>query len=91
MKNQNEMVKVETWALTLNKCESGPLTPVFYYNHIDDTFERKFSMKCAYLGENECIKKEKDLNIFGLEIVKGTMDIPKDTLIDSVMEVITGN
>lgn len=91
MDNQNEMVKVETWTLILTKFESGPVTPIFYYNHIDDIFERKFSIKCAFLGEKECIAKEKELNIFGLESVKGTMDVPKDILIDSIMEVFTGN
>lgn len=86
MEKLNEMVKVETWTLTLTKCESGQLTPIFYYNHVDDIFEREFSMNCAYWVEKECVKKEKELKIYGLEMVKGTMDVPKEHLIDSIME-----
>ncbi|MGE7838029.1 hypothetical protein [Viridibacillus arvi] len=86
MEKLSEMVKVGTWALTLTKCESGTLTPVFYYNHVDDIFERKFSMNCAYWVEKECVKKEKELKIYGLEMVKGTMDVPKEHLIDSIMK-----
>lgn len=84
MENQNEMVKVETWVLGLVNWESSE--PVFYYNTVEDKFERKFNNQCAYLSEKDCEKKEKELNIDGLQVIKGTMDFPKDVLINSIMD-----
>lgn len=80
----DEIVKVESWVLCLIDFESEE--PTFYYNQINDSFERKFSNQCAYWSKDQCEVKENELNIVGLEIVKGTMDVPKDLLIDSIIE-----
>ena len=45
-----------------------------------------FSNQCAYWSREQCEAKESELNIVGLEIVKGTMDVPRDLLIDSIIE-----
>lgn len=86
METQKEMVKVETWTLVLIEAKSGPITPVFYYNPMDDIFERKFNSNCGYWSEKHALEMEKKLNIEGLEVVKGTMDVPRVQLIDSIME-----
>lgn len=86
METKNEMVKVETWTLVLLEAKSGPTTPVFYYNPVDDVFERKFNSNCGYWSEKPALDMEKKLNIEGLEVVKGTMDVPKELLINSIME-----
>ena len=78
------IVKVESWVLCLIDFESEE--PSFYYNPFNDNFERKFSNQCAYWSREECIVKESELNIVGLEMVKGTMDVPRDILIDSIIE-----
>lgn len=83
MENQKESVKVVAWILGLVNWESSE--PVFYYNTVEDKFERQFSNQCAYLSEKDCEKKEKELNIDGLQVIKGTMDYPKEVLIDSIM------
>ncbi|MFY0742136.1 hypothetical protein AB1K09_06340 [Solibacillus silvestris] len=78
------IVKVESWVLCLIDFESKE--PSFYYNPINESFERKFSNQCAYLSREQCEVKESELNIVGLEIVKGTMDVPRDLLIESIIE-----
>lgn len=78
------IVKVESWVLCLIDYESEE--PSFYYNPINESFERKFSNPCAYWSRKQCEVKESELNIVGLKIVKGTMDVPKDLLIDSIIE-----
>ncbi|BAQ11465.1 hypothetical protein OXB_2995 [Bacillus sp. OxB-1] len=84
MVEQIEMAKVETWVLCLGGWESNE--PIFYYNPEEDKFQRQFSGKCAYWSEKHCLEKEKELSLDGLQVVKGTMDIPKEDLINSIME-----
>lgn len=78
------IVKVESWVLCLIDFEREE--PSFYYNPINKSFEREFSNQCAYWSREQCEVIESELNIVGLEIVKGTMDVPRDVLIDSIIE-----
>lgn len=86
MENQEEMVKVESWILFLGDWDGG--NPKYYYNEKEDTFQNKFSTQCAFLSEDDCFKKEKELNLDGLQIAKGTFDLPKETMINSLMSVL---
>lgn len=85
MKQQEEMIKVDSWILYLSKYDIDE--PVFYYNPVTDSFDRKFSTECSFWSEEACIKKENELNLDGIYSAKGTIDVPKEFLIDTIMSV----
>lgn len=88
MTKQTEMVKVTTWVLCLVDWDSN--NPVFYYNPREGVFQRQFNSQCAYWSEEPCLEIEKELNLEGVQVLKGTMDVPRDHLIDSIMEAFVG-
>lgn len=83
--DKTDTLKVEGWVLCLIDSNSGE--PKFYYNPKKDIFERKFNKKYVFWSKEDCVAKVKILNVEGLEMLKGTMDVPKDTLIDAIMEI----
>lgn len=85
MSEQKEMIDVDTWTLYLGDYESNE--PVFYYNTKLDVFERKHSNACSFWSEEECKKKDAELNIDGLQIGKGLTRMPKEYLVDTFMSV----
>lgn len=85
----NEIVKVETWVITLNDENTG--MPAFYYNPDTDKFEREFSNPCGYWEEKPCLDKLKELQIDSAEITKGSMDVPKNILAEAIAEVFIEN
>lgn len=82
---RNEIVKMETWVLCL--CDFDKEDPVYYYNHVEDVFERKFNNRCAYWDEKSCVEKRDQLNLDGLQMFNGLMDFPRNILIDCITEV----
>lgn len=86
-KKTTDMVKVEVWVLCLTDSDSGE--PKFYYNPKKDILEREKHMEQTYCSENACLAKEKELNIDGLTTLKGTIDVPKDILINAIVDTFT--
>lgn len=78
------MVAVSTWVLCL--CDENTELPSYYYNPNTDAFQRNFNTECAFLEEKMCLEKQKELNVEGLQMVKGSMDYPKELLIEIIME-----
>lgn len=64
---------IKAYAIAIVECLSGPVTPVFYYNHVRDTWVREFQGGCAFFTEEECEAKERELNIFGTEVISGSL------------------
>lgn len=85
-KTEIEMVQVNTWVLHLPDLHTDE--PVFYYNPRTDSFQREFSNQCAFLIEEECKRKEKELNLDGVSIAKGITEVPKQALVDTFVETI---
>jgi len=65
------VVKIQAYGIALVECVSGPVTPLFYYNHVRDTWVREFQGGCTFFSKEECEAKSKELNIFGTEIISG--------------------
>lgn len=82
-----EMVKVESWSITLVDDENQP---TFFYNHQTDTFQREPKMPCLFLAKTDADKKFLELNNSYLEIVGGFVEIPKEGLIETITEAFLG-
>lgn len=65
---------VKAWALALIKDVSSEIEPVYYYNSVRKTWVKEFQGGCAFFSEKDCLKAQEELNIFGVEIVKGSID-----------------
>ncbi|MEG0380330.1 MAG: hypothetical protein RR603_01370 [Kurthia sp.] len=65
---------IKVWTIAINKAVSGPVEPVFYYNHVNDVWGREFKGGCAFFDEKSCDEKLEELNIFGAEKVSGSVD-----------------
>lgn len=85
--SEQEIVKVSTWILCL--CDENTDLPTFYYNNKNDAFQRNFNTDCAFLEEKMCLEKQNALNVDGVQMVKGTMDYPKELLVDIITEVFS--
>lgn len=85
----SEIIKVETWVITLDHESTG--MPVFYYNPDTDKFEREFTNPCGYWDKSLCEKKLKELQIDSAEITKGSVEVPKNILAEAIAEVFIEN
>lgn len=62
-------MKLESWAIGLGTWDGGD--PEFYYNTVRDTWVRGFQGGCMFHSEEEANTKNKELNAYGTEVVKG--------------------
>lgn len=83
------MVKVKCWVLYLISFETDKIE--FYYNHVEDKFDRQFNIQCAFLDEKSCLEKGESLSIVGLESGTGTMDYPRELLVEIITDAFYGN
>lgn len=84
MKSEVEMINVETWIIGITGQESNQ--PEFYYNSKKDIFQRKFNKQCAFFSEKDALAKERELDLFIVDIIKGTIEVPKEELINTIVE-----
>lgn len=66
-------MKMKVWAIALTESVSGPLTPVFYYNHVKDVWEREFKGGCSFFDEKSCKEKLEELNVFA-DVIEGLIE-----------------
>lgn len=86
---QQEMIQVTTWVLCL--CDESTDLPTFYYNQLEDIFQRNFSNQCAFVNEKTCLEKQNALNLEGVQVVKGSIDYPKELLMNIIVETFAEN
>ena len=67
-------MKLKVWTIAMIKGVSGEVEPVFYYNHVRDSWVREFQNGCAFFSEEECNAKNEELNILGTEIINGVVE-----------------
>lgn len=84
MKGEVEMINVETWIIGITGHESNQ--PEFYYNTKKDIFQRQFNRQCAFFSKEDALEKEKELDLFIVDVIKGTIEVPKEELINTIVE-----
>lgn len=55
------------WTIALTKAESGPVEPLFYYNHTYDVWQRNLDAGAIFMDERKCLEMYDQLNIFGAD------------------------
>lgn len=60
-------VLIMMWTIALTKAESGPVEPLFYYNHTYDIWQRKLDAGAIFTDERKCLEMYDELNIFGAD------------------------
>lgn len=83
--NKNlEMIDIVSWVIGLMNFEQTEIK--FYYNHQTGTFTKKFDMSVVFLSEKDVDQVLNQLDIEGLEKVKGTFKFPREDLMGILTE-----
>lgn len=65
---------IKCWTIALTSAASGAVKPAYYYKHTDDSWVNEFQGGCIFFDKKSCEKKYKELNVFGPEIIEGSVE-----------------